>query len=61
MKFLSYVPNTLRSNHTNFEIQKVTELFPVNQKQMRSYTVFNNLFDSEHSAFTICHFFYKSN
>jgi len=36
MKFLSYVPNTSLSSHTNFEIQKVMELFPVNQKQRRS-------------------------
>jgi len=32
MNFLSYVPNTSHSSHTNFEIQKVTELFQVNQK-----------------------------
>jgi len=60
MKFLSYVPNTLCSSHTNFEIQKVTELFPVIQKHRHSYTVFSNLIDGEHSAFTIYHFFYKS-
>jgi len=61
MKFLSYVPNTSRTSHTNFEIQKVTEMFPVNQKQRRPYTVFSNLIDSEHSTFTIYHYFYKSN